>query len=108
MSWVPGPYICARRAAVFLQGRTFALSEHSGSMTTKPLRRGTGSFGCGRDFGQPQAMPDQDTTRIVSPMILPESKSQNGSEMVKNFAIVVQGDLCLWHKHRDGKCLSMQ
>jgi len=26
-------------------------------------------------------------------MILIEKKSQNGSEMVKNFAIVVQGDL---------------
>jgi len=38
-------------------------------------------------------MPDQDTTRIVDPMILIESKSQNGSEMVNNFAIVVQGDL---------------
>jgi len=38
-------------------------------------------------------MPDQDTTRIVNPMILIESKSQNGSERVKNFAIVMQCDL---------------
>ena len=30
---------------------------------------------------------------MVNPMILIEKKSQNGSEMVKNFAIVVQGDL---------------
>ena len=37
--------------------------------------------------------PCQQTTRIVSPMNLIESKSQNGSEMVKNFAIIVQGDL---------------
>jgi len=56
-------------------------------MTVKPLRRRTGSF------GEPQAMPDQDKPASSAPIILIESKSQNGSEMVKNFAIVMQGDL---------------
>jgi len=50
-------------------------------------------FWCGPDFGEPHAMPHQDATRFLSPMILIKSKSQNGSEMVKNFAIVMQGDL---------------
>jgi len=45
-----------------------------------------------RAFGEPQAMPIR-INRIVSPIILIESKSQNGSEMVKNFGHSMQGDL---------------
>ena len=91
MSWVPGPYICARRAAVFLQGRTFALGALwiDDNQAVATANRAL----LGADQVLASHRPCQQTTRIVSPMDLIESKSQNGSEMVKNFAIIVQGDL---------------
>ena len=91
MSWVPGPYMCPTRCGFPARKDLRALGalwiddNQAFATANRAL--------LGADQVLASHRPCQQTTRIVSPMNLIESKSQNGSEMVKNFAIIVQGDL---------------